>query len=108
MIYEKSHGVKMALLYTVIEETTEGEKTQTYEGFCVAAPLCLDHGCSFLKVKPEQKPPEARYLGIVVWEDTVTLYWLEDKALSVEEIKRMWRMQPGIDVEVYVYQHVTE
>lgn len=94
----------MPLIYTVEEVEEVGVKKQTYEGFVCASALCLDHGCNFINIKPSLRPPEAKYLGIVTWEDTVNLYWLENNDMAVEEIKRLWRMNPGVDVDVFVFQ----
>lgn len=74
------------LVYVVTEVHEDGERTQTYEGFCSCSPM---HG-NF-----ERKPPTARFIALVQDEDTIDTWWIENAGPALDELKRMYRMEHG-------------
>lgn len=82
------------MVYTVQEETERGVLTQTYEGFCKA----MMHEC--VEHELRLPPAEAKYLGLVMWEDSISPWWLADDKLAVEELQRLYRTMPGVDAKI--------
>lgn len=83
------------MVYTV-EETVEGGRilTQTYEGFCKA--FIHESVPHELKLPPA----DAKFLGLIMWEDSISPWWLENNGLAVEELQRLHRTMPGIDAKI--------
>jgi hypothetical protein len=80
------------MVYTVEEDG----KLQTYEGFCKALMhLSVEHELNL-------PPKEARFLGLVMWEDSICPWWLENGTLAVEELQRLYRAFPGVDAQIHL------
>ncbi len=82
------------MIYTVEEHTDRGIKTQTYEGFM----KCFEHeNCPHELQLP---PKGAKFLGLILWEDSISPWWLENDGMALEELQRMYRSLPGVEAKV--------